>query len=136
MGNEKYLLVAKNLADRNKNRLDTERSPKEQEKDKLFYWLISRLESSMEGHRPPKTYYSVTVKETSCYGVDAVQLKHGIVSNYLSEYVSRNEFYTVVEEVVKAFNEMGELQKIGYYFSATCLKEQGDISITVHMATE
>lgn len=44
MVNEKYLLVVENLVERNKNRLNVERSPKEQETDELFYWIMSRLE--------------------------------------------------------------------------------------------
>lgn len=49
MVNEKVLLVAENLAERNKNRLNTERSSKEQETDELFYWIMSRLEWSVRG---------------------------------------------------------------------------------------
>ena len=85
MVNEKYLIIAENLAERNKNRLNTERSPKEQETDELFYWIMSRLEWSVQGCWPAKTSHSVAVKISRWYDDGRALLEHGKVSDYLSE---------------------------------------------------
>ena len=96
MVSENYLLAAKSLADRNKNRLNKERSPKEQERDELFFWIISSLEWSVQCCWPGKTFHNVTVKEGYCSDDSRVLLEHGKISQYLSQYVTRDEFYSVM----------------------------------------
>ena len=138
MVNEKYLLVAKNLAERNKNRLNTERSPKEQETDELFYWIMSRLEWSVQGCWPAKTSHSVTVKISRWYDDGRALLEHGKVSDYLSEYVKGEEFYAVMNDVANAFNEIGKSDENGYHFYATCIIPEyitETAELTVHMFT-
>lgn len=135
MVNEKYLLVAKNLADRNKNRLNTERSLKEQEKDELFYWIIGRLEFSVQGCSPGKASHHITVKQVPFYDSNRVLLEHGRVSQYLSQYVTREEFYSVMQEVAETFNEIGKQEKDGYDFYAVCITTDGKAELTVHMTT-
>lgn len=138
MVNEKYLLVAENLAERNKNRLNTERSPKEQETDELFYWIMSRLEWSVQGCWPAKTSHSVTVKISRWYDDGRALLEHGKVSDYLSEYVKGEEFYAVMNDVANAFNEIGKSDENGYHFYATCILPEyitETAELTVHMFT-
>ena len=103
MVNEKYLIIAENLAERNKNRLNTERSPKQQETDELFYWIMSRLEWSVQNCYPAKTSHSVTVKISRWYDDGRALLEHGKVFDYLSEYVKGEEFYAVMNDVANAF---------------------------------
>lgn len=139
MVNDKYLFVAKNLAERNKNRLNTARSPKEQETDELFYWIISRLEWSVQGCYPAKTSHSVTIKTSNCYDDGRVLIEHGRVANYLSEYVKGEEFYAVMEDVADIFNEIGKSESEGYHFYATCILPEnmtGIAELTVHMITK
>ena len=140
MVNEKYLLVAKNLVDRNKNRLNAERSPKEQETDQLFYWIMSRLEWSVQGCWPGKTSHSVTLEVNCLYDDDRVLLRHGRVSEYLSEYVTGEEIYTVMKDVANIFNEIGKSEENGYHFYTTSTFTENTISystkLTVHMITK
>ena len=138
MVNEKYLLVAENLAERNKNRLNTERSPKEQETDELFYWIMSRLEWSVQGCWPAKTSHSVTVKISRWYDDGRALLEHGKVSDYLSEYVKGEEFYAVMNDVANAFNEIGKSDEKVYHFYETCILTEyitETAELTVHMFT-
>lgn len=139
MVNEKYLFVAENLAERNKNRLNTNRSPKEQETEELFYWIISRLEWSIRGCYPARESHSVTVKISHWYNDGSVLLEHGRVSDYLSEYVRGEEFYTVMNDVANIFNEIGKSDENGYHFYATCILPEyttETAELTVHMFTK
>lgn len=136
MVNENYLLAVKNLTDRNKNRLNAERSPKEQETDELFYWIMSRLEWSIQGCWPAKTSHNVTVEEGFVSNDNSVLLEHGRVSQYLSQYVTREEFYSVMQEVANVFNEIGKSEEAGYNFYAVCFTGNGRSSLTVNMATK
>lgn len=137
MVKEKYLLVAENLAERNKNRLNTARSPKEQATDELFYWIISRLEWSMIGCYPARISHSVTIKSNWYDG--RVLLEQGRVANYLLDYVKGEEIYAVMEDVANVFNEIGKSESNGYHFYATCFIPE-DITETaeliVHMITK
>ena len=135
MVDEDYLLVAKVLTDRNKNRLKKERSPKEMETDDLFFWIMSRLEWSIEGCLPAKVSHSVTVDEPFSASSSSVILEHGRMADYISQYVSREEFYSVMQEVVNIFNELGKNEEIGYDFHAVCLIREGRSSLTVNMNT-
>lgn len=138
MVNEKYLLIAENLAERNMNRLDKERSPKEQEIDRLFYWIMSRLEWYVESCSPAQRFHAVTIKISYLYDDGEVLLEHGRVSDYLSEYVKGVEFYSVMNEVANIFNEIGKSDEKGYQFDATCIipiKEIESAELTVHMFT-
>ena len=121
MVNEKYLIVAENLAERNKNRLNTERSLKEQETDELFYWIMSRLEWSVQGCWPAKTSHRVAIKISRWYDDGRVLLEHGRVSDYLSEYVKGEEFYAVMNDVANVFNQIGKSDEKVYHFYATCI---------------
>ncbi len=127
MANANYLLVANNLVDRAKNRLNTKRDPKQQETDQLFYWILSRLEWKMEGYFPAKNSISVTIREEGYCG-NAILLKHGNVANYASTYVNGEEFYSVMKEVAEIFNEMS-------HFRATWIphEEDEEAEMTVYM---
>lgn len=131
MVNEKYLLAVESLTQRNKNRLNPKRSLKEQEKDELFYWIISRLEWSMQGCWPAKTSHSVTIRVSQWYDDGKVLLEHGSVSYYLSEYIKSEEFYTIMEEVANSFNKIGKSEEKGYHFYAVYSFPE----LIVHMTT-
>lgn len=133
MVNENYLLVAKSLVDRNENRLNTELSPREHEIDDLFFWLISRLEWSIRGCWPAQKSHIVKVTEDYCYDDNRVLLKHGRVSDYLSTYVSRNEFYYVMQEVADIFNKINEQLESDYFFYADCSTTFWHAELTVQV---
>ena len=136
MVNENYLIAAKSLADRNKNRLNTKRSPKEQERDELFFWMLSRLEWSVQGCWPAKEIHNVTVKQGYCCDDNRVLLTHGKVSEYLSQYVTRDEFYSVMQEVADIFNEIGKQEENGYAFYAVCFTSNRNAELTVNLTTK
>lgn len=138
MVNEKYLLIAENLAERNINRLNKERSLKEQEIDRLFYWIMSRLEWYVESCSPAQRSHTVTIKISYLYDDGDVLLEHCRVSDYLSEYVKGVEFYSVMNEVANIFNEIGKSDEKGYQFDATCIIPTNEIEsaeLTVRMFT-
>ena len=138
MVNKKYLLVAKNLADRNMKRLDTTRSEKEQERDELFYWVMSRVEWSIQGCWPAKASHSVTIEEMPLeYTFEQrVLLAHGNVSQYLSQYVNREEFYSIMQEVAEIISKMGNMEKDGYSYYARCYTPDGHAKLTVTLTTK
>lgn len=139
MVKEKYLLRAESLAKRNKNRLNENYTPKEKETDELFYWIMTRLEWGLEGSYPPQTSYSITIKEIYLDSNGRVLLEHGRVSEYLSEYVKKEEFYAVMEDVANIFNQIGKSEEKGYQFYATCLipnNKNEMAEMTVHMITK
>ena len=135
MVSKKYLLAAKGLADRNKNRLNTKRSPKEQERDELFFWLISRLEWSVQNCWPAKKFHNVTVKEGYCHDKNRVLLEHGKVSQYISQYVTRDEFYSVMQEVADIFNQISKREDGENHFYAVCFPTDRNAELTVNLAT-
>ena len=135
MVKKSYLLAAKKLTDMNRNRLNTKRSPKEQERDELFYWIMSRLESSVQGCWPAKTSNSVTVEEDIVPSDNHVLLKHGRVSHYFSRYCTGEEFYSVMQEVANVFNEIGKTKVDGCSFYAVCHIKKEQSSLTVVMTT-
>lgn len=132
MVNEKYLLAAENLAERNKARLNTESSPKEKETEELFYWVISRLEWHMQGCWPAKEHHDLIIDIKRWYNDGRVLLQHGNVSQYLSQYVIGKEFDNVMEDVVNIFNDIGKNEEKEYRFSAVYLED----TLVVHMVTE
>ncbi|MDO4283098.1 MAG: hypothetical protein Q4D02_05605 [Clostridia bacterium] len=139
MVNEKYLFAAQNLVDRNKNRLDTKQNPKEKEVDELFYWVLSRLEWSMQNCFPARESHSITIKAGIHYDDGRILLEHGRVAEYLSQYVKGEAFYEVVQEVCNAFNEIGKSGKNRYYFEATCMIPKcndKDVEFKVYMFTK
>lgn len=137
MVKEKYLLQAEILAERNKNRLDTNRSPKEKETEELFYWIISRLEWSVQGCWPGQRGHTITV-QAYIYNPDGgVLVEHGRVSKYLSQYVNNEEFFTVLNDIANIFNEIGKSKSKEYQFSAIFSPpgRNGICELTVHMYT-
>ena len=135
MIDEKYLLASKSLAERNKNRLNTELNPKEKEREELFFWILSRLEWSIQGCWPAKNFHSVTVEG---YFRDRkyVVLKHGTISQYVSQYVTRNEFLSVIQDVVDIFNKIGNQEEDEYEFFAICFTTDRNIELTVNLTTK
>lgn len=132
MVNYEYLFVAENLIERNKNRLNENRDPKTQEVDDLFYWIMSRLEWCVQGCWPAKQSHTVKVEKYKQYDDGRILLKHGRVSEYLSEYIKGNEFQNVMEEVANIFNNIGKNEEKGYYYYAICFEGE----LIVHMLTD
>lgn len=135
MVDEKYLIVAKGLAERNRNRLNTELSPKEKERNRLFFWLMSRLEWSIEQCWPAKKSHNVIVKEIS-KSPNYVSLSHGRVSEYLSQYVARDEFLSVMQDVTDIFNEIGKRKEDKYELYAIFTAEGENIKMAVKLTTK
>lgn len=135
MVNEKYLRAVESLTDSNKIRLSPERSPREIEKDKLFYWIISCLEGYIKDCHPAQTSFSITIKEEYFFNNDYVLLKCGRFSKYLSHYVTKKEFYSIMQEVRNLFNEIGENKEYGYSFHAVYFTENEMSNLTISMAT-
>ncbi|MCI8361769.1 MAG: hypothetical protein HFJ41_01200 [Clostridia bacterium] len=132
MVNEKYLLAAKKLAERNKNRLSTNYSLKEKETDELFYWIMSRLEWHVQGCWPAKKYHDLIIYITRGDKDEKVLLNHGRVSGYMSQYVKGEIFDDVIKDIVNIFNEIGKNEEEGYSFSAKYLEG----TFVIHMVTE
>lgn len=135
MVNENYLLVAENLVDRNKNRLNLTRSPRQQETDRLFYWIMRNLELCVEGCCPAKKYHYVSVTKTRSYDDGSVLLSHERVSNYLSQYVKEQEFYSVMEDVANIFNEIGKSEEKGYKYSANFYPKTCSLIVRMYAET-
>lgn len=127
-----YLLAAKDLLDRNENRLDTEMVPEEKETEEMFYWVLDKLASSIQFRLQVETEYTVTITIPS----NRIILKDGIFGEkYIPKYVcARDEFYAVVQNVVDIFNEIGSI--MDNKFSAKLLKYKktcGKLYITMKM---
>lgn len=135
MVNENYLLVAESLVDRNKNRLNSTRSPRQQETDRLFYWIMRNIEVSVEGCWPAKKYHYVSVTKTRLYDDGSVLLSHERVSNYLSQYVKDKEFYSVMEDVANIFNEIGKFEENGYKYSANFYPKTCSLIVRMYAET-
>lgn len=126
MVNEKYLLVADNLAQRNKNRLNVERSLKEQETDELVYWLFRQIEGSVQcGSWPPKKSHMIVVSEDGDCRRKNAMLTNGKRELYCS-VMDKAEFYTVMEEATSIINEIGENRKNEYELHAKCSISKGE----------
>ena len=136
MLNERYLLAAKNLAESNMIRLETNRDPRQKEIDSLFEWVISALDSNRQAYWPAKTSYQVTVKEVSEKNSTYVVLEYGkVISQYISLNVTKNEFYGVMQDVAGIFNEIGIQKQDGYAYYATCHIESEKSELTVNLTT-
>ena len=102
------VVSAKNLIERITKRLESRISPEKKEFDRLYYWILSRLEWQSEGCYPAKENFRLLVKEaTESYENELVCLKHGNTDTYVSQYVSSEEFYEIMKQVSNAFNSMG-----------------------------
>ena len=137
MSKELYFLAGKVLADRNRNRLDKNRSPREKEKEELFFWVCERLEWSMNPYRHVSSKHCITVREKPNMGGDNdVVLQGEKISTYHSKYISRNEFYLVVQEVSDIFNALNECKNfLGCEFSGECSLTKDGIKLDVSMTT-
>ena len=104
MADKEYLLAANNLRERARERLgEGEKGPKENEINRLFYWIINCLENEMNNNYPAQRHVGMIVEEVGrlvyYYGSPRMVLKVND-SKYISEYVnSRKEFLQVIEEV-------------------------------------
>lgn len=135
MVKENYSLVAKCLADICKNRLNEELSLRERETRELFFWIISRLEWSVVNCWPGQMYHQIRISEGYSSDHNKVCLKHGSVSKYISHYVmTREEFYTVIHDVVDIFNEIGKHGEDWYHYYAICFTAKDNAEIAVNLS--
>lgn len=135
MANKYFVSAAKNLARRNRNRLNLKRSPKQKETEELFYWLLSKLEWEVQRCWPALGHHFVKIQEPYPSDSERVLLKFGRIDSYQSQYVTREEFYEVMQDVVLIFNEIGFDDKGKYDFWAAYDNTHNGSSITVHMTT-
>ena len=133
MANRYFVSAAKNLARRNRNRLNLKRSPKQKETEKLFYWVLSKLEWDIQECWPLRHCF-IKIQEAYLPDSERILLKFGMTDLYQSQYVTREEFYEVMQEVVYILNEIGFDDKGTYKFSAV-YNNQNSSSIIVHMTT-
>ena len=113
-----HISYAKLLAKRNRVRLNPNRTPIEKETDSLFFWIMSRLEDSVENCHPAKSAHIVTLSIPILDDDDYVILKHRDLLEYRTMYVTGKDFYTVLKHVVDLFNEVGLSKIEGYYYFA------------------
>lgn len=85
----------------------------------------------MQGCWPAEKSHTVKIEISRRYDDGRVLLKHGRVSEYLSEYVTGKKFHDVMEEVVDVFNEIGRNEEKGYKYQAVSLERE----LIVHMYT-
>ena len=111
-----YISCAKNLATRNKVRLNSSRSSMEQETDDLFYWIMSRLEDSVGNCQPAQRFHKVIVETSKPISDDDyVLLQDGKTSKYCSRYVKGTDFLFVMDTVIGIFNSIGKTEEYSYH---------------------
>lgn len=135
MRNE-YISCARNLATRNKVRLNTSRTPMEQETDDLFYWIMSRLENSVGNCQPAQRFHQIIVTYKPNSNDDYGLLKDGEISKYCPRYVKGSDFYYVMDDVVGIFNNVGTSKE--YHYHAEYIRHNrssGEVAIEFLMST-
>lgn len=117
-----FLSAAKILANRNKRRLDENISPKEQEVEDLFYWLLSLLGNTSRTLLPASKEYFVSVTELYPYEDEhfptLTYRSFELTDSYRACYVRREDFFDVIEEVTTIFNEISEYNKGNFKYWA------------------
>ena len=137
MVNHKYLMAAKQLANRNKRRLDAKINPVEKETEELFFWILHLLEESVQNCQTPKPFHTVTVKEYPYVDKENVALKNEGISVYISKYViTKQEFYAVMKDVASIFEKMEDKVEQGVRFGALCFTIEGEAELTVNMTAK
>ena len=135
MVNEEYLLMANNLVKRNQNRLNKKISAIEKETDTLFYWILRELEILVEKSWPPNGYHKITLKEPEVKMNNIMILvEKERYSEYFPKYVNKKEFYHVMENVTRIFNEIGEENhcfKAECYLPTTQNKRLAEINVSL-----
>ena len=78
-------------------------NPHEEEINKLYKWILWRLENSVESCKPalPKHHVKLTTEEVD----GKIILKHGM-EEYRPEYIEGECFYDIICEVAAIFNMM------------------------------
>ena len=125
--------VAENLARRNKDRLSLEISDRQKEKADLIYWILNKLELSVEKW-PAKASHMIAVRELATNHEELVLLRIGDAT-YLSQYVARNAFYAVMEEVAELLEG---IVSSDYSYSVECCtnRYKAYLNVTLRCATE
>lgn len=75
---------------------------KDAEKNRLYYWLLSRLYNSAANSIPARPHTKIRVKgNMNCYNKVLLTQGNG---DYLPYYVEGREFFEVINDVLKTFD--------------------------------
>ena len=129
-----YLFAAKNILDRRKRQCDKSRDDTERDREEFFYWVLRQLEYVMGMSYPYEKEFRVNILEKDSYVLPSKlyfeEEEVGKTDGYLS-YSERDEFISVLHEVVDLFNQIGALTDGGY--SAQILENNGRIIVDVRV---
>lgn len=105
MNKKNYRRAASILVTRATNKADAKISNEKKEADKLFFWILCQFENEVA--KPLKrTKYGLKIQEK--YSADPSKvILHSMhsLNEYTSEFVSKYEFYQIVEQVTEIFKE-------------------------------
>ena len=102
-------IVAEVVRERGRKLLkrDDDRSKKELEAERLYFWIISRFAYEMEETYPAKKSFKMTIEEKVPVSQNGeIHLRHGLVAEYHSQYIFGNEFNDVLTRVKCTLNSM------------------------------
>ena len=97
-----FLTAAKNTAERSKQRLEKESDQISKEVESLFHWILSRIEYRIENSENPSKFYSLEI-------------------SYYSAFTKGQDFFNVIVEVSRIFNEIGISKEGGYSYYSVCV---------------
>lgn len=75
----------------------------EEEKEKFFFWIMSRILWKVEGSYPAQKCNKIEL-EAAPSGFGTVCVKHGNVDEYYSYYLKRDEFVKLMKEISDILN--------------------------------
>lgn len=116
-----FLTAAKNTAERSKQRLEKESDQISKEVESLFHWILSRIEYRIENSENPSKFYSLEIKEAFRYEDGTVLIEDGKDSSYYSAFTKGQDFFNVIVEVSRIFNEIGISKEGGYSYYSVCV---------------
>lgn len=116
-----FLTAAKNTAERSKQRLEKESDQISKEVESLFHWILNRIEYRIENSENPSKFYSLEIKEAFRYEDGTVLIEDGKDSSYYSAFTKGQDFFNVIVEVSRIFNEIGISKEGGYSYYSVCV---------------
>lgn len=87
---------------------------KSAEVDSLYYWILSRLYHDADSRIPARPHARISVKGKMSK-FNKVWLTQGYQNEYLPRYVVGSEFFDVIEETLKIFDEMDDRYSTTYH---------------------
>ena len=116
-----FLTAAKNTAERSKQRFEKESDQISKEVESLFHWILNRIEYRIENSENPSKFYSLEIKEAFRYEDGTVLIEDGKDSSYYSAFTKGQDFFNVIVEVSRIFNEIGISKEGGYSYYSVCV---------------